>query len=165
MLSDENYTTHCMVPTNNLNYLIQHIAAVMGKQADQVLQEQLGIGLSQFKILMVLEWSPRVQQRAIANALGQTEASISRQIKLLKSKGLLAVKIDPQNRRKHITTPTTLGMQVTEAATAIMRRSFGTEFASLGEDHSAQLFAGLQRLHRITCRPGKLGACDHLLGM
>lgn len=154
-----------MVPTSNLNYLIQHLAAVMSKQSDQVLQEQLGIGLSQFKILMVLEWSPRVQQRAIATALGQTEASISRQIKLLKSKGLLATKIDPQNRRKHITAPTTLGMQVTEAATAIIRRSVGSEFASLGEDHLLQIFTGLQRLHHITCQPGKLGACDHLLGL
>jgi len=54
-----------MGPTNNLTYLVQHLAAVMGKQADQVLQEQLGIGISQFRILMVLEWNPRVQQRTI----------------------------------------------------------------------------------------------------
>lgn len=154
-----------MVPTNNLNYLLQHIAEVMTKQTDQLLQEQLGIGLSQFKLLMVLEWSPRIQQRSIAKALGQTEASISRQIKLLKAKSLLATKIDPQNRRKHITAPTTLGMQVTEAASTIIRRSFGSEFVSLGDDQLMQLFSGLQRLHKITCRQGKLGACDHLLGI
>lgn len=165
MLSIAYYYTYYMMPTNNLNYLLHHIAEVMNKQVDQVLQEQLGIGLSQFKILMVLEWSPRTQQRAIANALGQTEASVSRQIKLLKAKGLLMTKIDTQNRRTHITAPTTLGMQVTEAASTIMRRSFGSEFSSLGEDHILQLFAGLQRLHKITCRPGKIGACDHLLGM
>lgn len=137
----------------------------MSKQADQVLQEQLGIGLSQFKILMVVEWNPRVQQKAIADSLGQTEASISRQIKLLKTRSLLVTKIDPQNRRKHITTPTTLGMQITEAATAILRRSFGPEYASMGEDQLMQLITGLQRLHRIVCRPGKPGACDHALGL
>src|SRR5665213_2560729 len=133
-----------MGPTNNLSYLIQHLAAVMGRQADQVLQEQLGIGLSQFKILMVLEWNPRVQQRTIADSLGQTEASISRQIKLLKAKNLLVTKQDPQNRRKHLTAPTTLGMQLTEAASAIMRRSFGPDFATLGDDQLLQLAAGLQ---------------------
>jgi DNA-binding MarR family transcriptional regulator len=154
-----------MGPTNNLGYLIQHLAAVMGRQSDQVLQEQLGIGLSQFKILMVLEWNPRVQQKAIADSLGQTEASISRQIKLLKSKKLLATKQDPQNRRRHITVPTTLGMQITEAATAIMRRSFGPEFSSIGDDQLMQLITGLQKLHRIVCQPGKLGACDHPLGL
>ena len=154
-----------MGPTNNLTYLMQHLSAVVHKQADQLLQEQLGIGYSQYKILMVLEWNPRVQQRVVAESLGQTEASISRQIKLLQKKALLSARPDPQNRRKHITAPTTLGMQVTEAATAIMRRSFGPEFAHLGEDQLLNLIGGLQRLHSIVCRPGKLGACDHPLGM
>jgi DNA-binding MarR family transcriptional regulator len=154
-----------MGPANNLSYLLHHLAAVMGRQSDQVLQEQLGIGLSQFKILMVLEWNPRVQQRAIADSLGQTEASVSRQIKLLKAKNLLVSKADPQNRRKHITTPTPKGMQVTEAASAVMRRSFDQEFAGLGDDRLMQLVTGLQHLHRITCRPGKVGACDHQLGI
>lgn len=154
-----------MGPTNNLSYLIQHLSAVMGKQSDQVLQEQLGIGLSQYKILMVVEWNPRVQQKTIADSLGQTEASISRQIKLLKNKSLLQTKIDPQNRRKHITVPTNLGMQITEAATAIMRRSFGPEFSRMGEDQMIQLITGLQQLHKIVCRPGKPGACDHPLGL
>lgn len=154
-----------MNPTHKLSYLVQHVAAVMGKQTDQILQEQLGIGVSQFKILMVLEWNPRIQQRTIASSLGQTEASISRQIKLLTGKGLLVVKRDPQNRRKHITAPTTLGMQVTEAASAIIRQSFGPEYTAVGEAQLAQLLTGLQRLHQIVCQPGRLGACDHLLGL
>lgn len=154
-----------MGPTNNLSYLVQHLSAVMGKQADHLLQEQLGIGLSQFKILMVVEWNPRVQQKTIADSLGQTEASVSRQIKLLKKKGLLETKQDQHNRRKHITAPTTMGMQITEAATAIMRRNFGPEYASLGEEKLTQLIVGLQDLHKVVCRAGKLGACDHLLGL
>ncbi len=154
-----------MGPTNNLGYLLQHLAAVMGKQSDKVLQEQLGIGLSQFKILMVLEWNPQVQQRVIADSLGQTEASVSRQIKLLQTRGMLVAKTDPQNRRKHITVPTPVGMQITEAATAVMRRTFGPEFTRLGEDELAKLIIGLQQLHKIVCRPGKLGACDHPLGL
>ena len=154
-----------MGPTNNLSYLVHHLAAVIGRQSDQALQEQVGIGLSQFKILMVLEWNPRVQQRAIADSLGQTEASVSRQIKLLKNQGLLDSRPDPQNRRKHITAPTPKGMQLTEAANEILRRSFGQDFATLGDDQLLQLATGLQKLHRIVCRPGKTGACDHQLGL
>jgi DNA-binding MarR family transcriptional regulator len=153
-----------MGPTNNLGYLVQHLAAVIGRQSDQVLQEQLGIGLSQFKILMVLEWNPQVQQKFIAESLGQTEASVSRQIKLLQKKGLLQSRIDPDNRRKHVTAPTPLGMQITEAATAILRRNFGPDFALMGEKQMMQLLAQLQNLHYAVCRPGKLGACDHPLG-
>lgn len=154
-----------MGPTNNLIYLVQHLSAVLGKQADQVLMEQLGIGLSQFKILMVLEWNPRAQQQTIATNLGQTEASISRQIKVLQGRGLLVSQKDPRNRRKHITTPTPLGMQMTEAASGILRRNFGPEFAGMGEDQLLQLIGGLQRLHTIICQPGNLGACDHPLGL
>ena len=154
-----------MGPTNNLSYLLQHVASVMGKQADQLLQEHLGIGYSQYKILMVLEWNPRVQQRVIADSLGQTEASISRQIKLLQKRGLLTTKSDPRNRRKHITAPTTKGMQITESAIAIMRSHLGPEFARLGEDQLLNLISGLQRLHYVVCSPGRAGACDHPLGL
>jgi hypothetical protein len=56
-------------------------------------------------------------------------------------------------------------MQITEAAANILRRSFGPEFSGLGEDQLMQLIIGMQHLHRIVCRPGKLGACDHQLGV
>jgi len=154
-----------MGPTNSIVYLVQHLAGVIGKQAEQVLQEQLGIGLSQFKILMVLEWNPQVSQRTIARSLGQTEASISRQITILMKRGLLISRSDPGSRRKHVTAPTPLGMQATEAASNILRRSFGPEFSAMGDDQIMQLITGLQRLHAVVCRPGKSGACDHPLGL
>src|SRR5688572_15829021 len=113
-----------MGPGNDLGYLIQHLAAVLGHQTDQVLLEQLGVGLSQFKILWVLQWNPNVEQRFIAESLGQTEASISRQIKILQADGLLQTHRDPNNRRKHITSATLKGTRVTEAAVSIMRRNF-----------------------------------------
>src|SRR4051812_18773012 len=121
-----------MGPAPSLNFLINHLAAVMGKQSDQTLREQLGIGLSQYKILMVLEWNPRTGQKSIAISLGQTEAAVSRQIKLLKEKGLLETRIDPNNKRKHITVPTPQGMQHTEAADNILRRSLSSEFSPMG---------------------------------
>jgi DNA-binding MarR family transcriptional regulator len=153
-----------MSPTNNLNYLLQHLASVMSKQTDQLLQEQLGIGVSQYRILSALEWIPRIRQKTIADTLGQTEASISRQITLLVQKGLLVVKHDANNRRIHIITPTPMGMQLTEAASAIIRRSMGPEYAQLGEQQMQQLISTLRELHHIVCKPGKVGACDHALG-
>jgi DNA-binding MarR family transcriptional regulator len=171
-----------MGPTNTLSYLIQHLSAVISKQSDQVLQEQLGIGLSQYRILMVLEdnefgmagpgsdgtgnlANPRLQQKSIASSLGQTEASISRQIKLLATKGLLVSKRHPHNRRQHLTALTPLGRQVTEAASNILRRDFGPRFAQLGEDHLLRLITSLQKLHALTCHPGTPGACDHPMSL
>lgn len=154
-----------MGPTNGVVYLVEHLSAVLSKQADHLLQNQVGIGMSQYKVLMILEWNPRVQQRIIAKSLGQTEASISRQIKLLKNRGLLIAKPDPANRRKHITTPTPKGMQITEAANDILRRNFGSEFSSMDDEQATQLITGLTSLHAAVCKPGKIGACDHPLGL
>lgn len=154
-----------MSPTNSLNYLVQHLASVMSKQTDQLLREQLGIGVSQYRILSALEWTPRIQQKTIADNLGQTEASISRQVALLTRKGLLVTKRDVANRRVHIVMPTPMGMQLTEAATAIIRRSMGPEYALLGESQLQQLISGLHELHLIVCKSGSVGACDHALGI
>ena len=73
-----------MATSNNTGFVLQRLAFLLSKQSDQVLQEQLGIGFSQFKILMVLGWNPSVRQRHIAEKLEQTEAAVSRQLKLLK---------------------------------------------------------------------------------
>ncbi|MDL2341862.1 MAG: MarR family winged helix-turn-helix transcriptional regulator [Patescibacteria group bacterium] len=150
-----------MKPANNLGYLIQHVAAVMAKQADQALQEQLGIGLSQFKILMVLQKNDRVQQRFIADSLGQTEASISRQIQLLQDKDLLTSKCDPKNRRQHITVPTPAGLELTKTAMQVLSELMDPELAHMGQPAFEQLLANLHQLHQIVCQPGKTGACDH----
>ena len=55
---------------DNLGYLLQHVATMLARQSDQVLQEQLGIGFAQFKILMLLGQEDAHQQREIAVRLG-----------------------------------------------------------------------------------------------
>lgn len=151
-------------PTNNIGYLLQHLSGVLSKQSDQVLQERLGIGFSQFKILMVLQWNPHVQQRSIAEALGQTEASISRQIKLMHDRAWLQTTISPSNRREHITTPSAKGIRLTEEARSILNDFHQPMFSQLNEKQIEQLLESLMIMHRTTCQPGKTGACDHPMG-
>src|SRR5687768_2184713 len=119
--------------TQNVGYLLQHLAFTMSRQNDQILQERLGLGFSQFKILMVLQRNPSTQQRDIAEALGQTEASISRQIKLMHDRGLLQTRISPENRRKHLTTLTPKGEQLTEEALRILNKYHAPMFEQLTE--------------------------------
>lgn len=140
---------------------MHHLSAVMSKQADQLLQEQLGIGLSQFKILTVLQKNANVQQRFISDCLGQTEASISRQIQLMQDKTLLTSNRDPKNLRKRVTKLTSKGTQLTEAAMQILSKNFGPEYMNMDEKQYKQLLANLNVLHEALCQPGKTGACDH----
>jgi DNA-binding MarR family transcriptional regulator len=152
-----------MHPSHTVGYLLQHLAASLARQSDQVLQERLGIGFSQFKLLMVLERNPHIQQKQIAEALGQTEASISRQIRLMHDKGLLQTTISPQNRREHITTLTAKGLRLNEEALRVLNAYHAPIFEDLSEKQLLQLVETLSMMHDKACQPGRAGACQHSL--
>jgi DNA-binding MarR family transcriptional regulator len=130
-----------------VGYLLTHTAALVDRQADQVLQERLGIGTSQLRILRVLHQTPNVLQRVLADTLGQTEASISRQAKLLHEKGLVSSRINPKSKREHIMQLTPKGVQITEAAQEVMAQYFTPLFAILNTKEQTELQKSLQVLY------------------
>lgn len=145
----------------SIGYLLQHTATILMRQSDQVLQERLGVGMSQFRLLMMLRSNPNVQQRKVAECLGQTEASISRQIKLLVEKGLLGVRVNPRSRREHVTMPTAKGLKITEAALEVLEQYHAQMFELLTPKQQAQLEESLTKFHKYCCGPGRPFACDH----
>ena len=147
--------------SNNVGYLLFHLAFTMSRQNDQMLQERLGIGFSQFKILMVLERNAHIRQRQIAETLGQTEASISRQIKLMTESGLLRAEPSPHNKREHITALTAKGVRVVEEAMAILNGYHAPTFSRLSEKQQKYLLDSLIVMHEDICRSGKTAACQH----
>jgi DNA-binding MarR family transcriptional regulator len=124
---------------------------MIGKQSDQVLQEQLGIGLAQFKILRMLQHEPRTTQKEIAHHLGQTEASISRQVKLMLEGGLLQSMRSPKDHREHLTVVTPKGERLTEAAFTALARYHQPTFEALSDKQQEQLIAALETLHGQLC--------------
>ena len=154
-----------MKPTNNIGYLINHLASVMSRQADQILQERLGVGMSQFKLLMILKWDKNVQQKFIATSLGQTEASISRQIKLLHEQNLLHTTINPKNRRQHMTTLTAKGDRLTEQAFEVLDTYSQPVLSRLSEKQQKQLIEMLSIMHAEVCTGDKPGACHQPIGI
>jgi DNA-binding MarR family transcriptional regulator len=149
-----------MQSADSIGYLLQHVAAVSHRQSDQMLQERLGIGISQYRILTALEHNPNVEQRQLADNLGQTEASISRQVKLLHTRGMLATRIDPRERRRHVTRLTAKGAKVAEAAREALGQYYQPLFKELNLKEQEQLHGTLTLLHESTCAPGKPMACD-----
>lgn len=135
----------------SIGYLLHHISAVLARNSDQILQEQLGIGFSQFKILLILQQKSGVQQKQIATALGQTEASISRQIRLLQDSGLLTSTVHPNNRRQHIIRLTPKGLKVIDRAMQILNGYHAPVFARLNERQQSQLADMLGEIHNSLC--------------
>ena len=131
-----------------IHTLIHHLSSLYAREADQILQEQLGIGFSQFKILHVLQQNAATQQKHISFQLGQTEASISRQIKLLERRGLLESGVNPANRREHTTILTMKGERITEAAQTVLTNFQNNSIAHMPVKQQAQLLELLSEIHR-----------------
>lgn len=148
--------------TNNIGYLINHLAFILGRQSNQVLLESLGIGFSQFKILMVLKWSPLVKQKDIASRLGQTEASVSRQIGLLHDKRFLKTIVRPENRRQHITVLTTKGETIIDESLRRLNDYYSPVLQELTPQQQATLIELLGIMHSKVCTDANSCACSDL---
>lgn len=144
-----------------IDYLLQHVTAVLAKQLDQALQEQLGIGLAQYRVLATLEASPELEQRTIARHLAQTEAGISRQVRLLIEKGLLKSEVNMRSRREHLAALTPKGIKLMQAGRQIVEHFNKPLLEVLPDKQQKQLVESLIALHSQTCKTGKLTACDH----
>lgn len=149
-----------MKPITDTIYLLQHVASVLERQSDQVLLERLGIGMAQYRIMVLLQETPETEQRRLADSLGQTEASISRQMKLLAEKGMVLSVVDPQERRRHVATLTPKGHKVTNAARDVLGQYHEPVANNLTDKQKVQLREIMPLLHEQVCTPDKPIACD-----
>lgn len=116
---------------SSIGYLLHHSAFLLDSHCDQVLQERYGIGLSQFKILLVLEAKDGITQKNIARELSQTEASVSRQVKILAAKGLIEVEPSHDSKREKRVFETHLGHDIAQKSITALN------------DYTAPVFEGL----------------------
>lgn len=149
-------------PSSSLAYILHHVAFNLDRQSDQILLEQLGVGFAQFKILMALQVNPIVGQKELSESLSQTQASISRQIKILRSKGMIVSRINPKNRRQHLTLITAKGQKIREAAIAILDKQYEEDFSSIGKKSIERLQEDLGKLTTINVSPDKHEGYRHL---
>jgi DNA-binding MarR family transcriptional regulator len=137
-----------MSAANVVSFRIQALSTLLYKASDRVLQEQLGIGMSQFKILGAVQNNQRLLQRHIATILNQTEASISRQIKLLHQRQLLVTQVNPKDHREHITVLTSNGRQVINAATEVLEAFQAQFLAGLSDKQQTELINLLDQIEQ-----------------
>jgi len=82
-----------------LYWQIHKLAFLLEKRADESLKAQADIGFAQYKVLEVIGRNMLAKQNNVARILDQTEASISRQIKILQKRGLINVASVVGNKR------------------------------------------------------------------
>ncbi len=148
--------------SNKIDYILQHITSLLTRDSDQILLEQLGIGYSQYKIIRVLNDDAAVKQRFIANMLGQTEASISRQIDILISRDLITKRVDPDNKRIRLIAITPKGRKIAAATDQVLAKYHRTLLAGFTPKKRGDLIKLLEELHKKVCRLDHSTDLDYL---
>lgn len=107
-----------MIP--RLYWQIHQLAFLLEKRADESLRTQLDIGFAQYKVLEAINQNMLAKQNVVAQLLDQTEASISRQIKILHKKGLIKVSAVMGNKRAKELSLTVVGDEIVRQAEDIL---------------------------------------------
>lgn len=131
---------------DNIGYLLHHVASAVDRHSDQVLMERLGVSFAHFKILLVLSEQDGASQGQIANKLSQTEASISRQVKLMEQSKLINIRRSTSNRRLRHIYLTNKGFAQTEKSINALNDYYEPVFGSLNEKERQSLQQVLAKL-------------------
>lgn len=136
----------------SLGYALHQLVFILDRQSDEALRSQIGFGYSQFKILMAAKHQVGLKQNEIANFLGQTEASVSRQIKIMKADGLITVRTDPNNRRSRSIMLTDKGEALGRECVDILEQTHAATFGSLSFSEQRMMQELLERLTTKACK-------------
>ena len=103
-----------------LYWQLQKLSFLLEKKIDDDLKEQLDIGFAQYKVLEAINQNSLARQNMVAEMLDQTEASISRQIKILEKKGLINVVKVMGNKRARELSLTRVGEDLVKQAEVLI---------------------------------------------
>lgn len=138
----------------DLSFNLRVLTARLDRAADRILRAEHNISYSRFLALTLVGKLGASTQRALADALGVTEPSVSRMTAILAAEGLLDVQPDPAgghrrqlsltNRGKHLVASAQQGLE--ERLAALVAHS-GVPYAEYAE-HTARLLATFDRAER-----------------
>ena len=132
-----------MIP--KLHWRIHKLAFLLEKRSDEDLKKQTSLGFAQYKVLEAIAQNSLAKQNAIAEQLDQTEASISRQIRILERKELIVVATVMGNKRARELALTETGEKTLQQCEQILHDIQTHVFGGLSEEE-------LQTLQSFTDR-------------
>jgi DNA-binding MarR family transcriptional regulator len=128
-------------------YLIRRLAALMDREGDALCRRELGISLAQFLVLSVVDAYPgHLSQQAVADRLGLTKGTVSRQIDAAVAAGLMTVQVASHTRRENAVALTGAGTALVREGDALMHDS---REAMLGAFTPAELHAVVGALRAL----------------
>ncbi|ACU72248.1 transcriptional regulator, MarR family [Catenulispora acidiphila DSM 44928] len=104
-------------------YLIRRVATLLDRTGEALFQREIGTSLAQYLVLSVVDAHPGpLNQQAIADRLGLTKGTVSRQIDTAVAAGLMTVRTAEHNRRENLITLTPTGTHLVRQGDAAFER-------------------------------------------
>lgn len=130
-------------PLLQLTSFIQHLS-------DELLDQEVGISLSFARILGALSSTTPSSQRAIAVKLHQTEANVSRQLRVMHGDGLVRITKNKKDSRQRDVTLAAKGSRKYEQAVKLLQNQQGQMLKSLDRDSKKTFTRSISNLLRTT---------------
>ena len=120
-----------------------HLSYVLQQSADEILEQEAGLGLSATRIMSTLNKSVPQSQRVIASQLRQTEANVSRQLHSMKKHGLVSITKNKKDSRQRDVTLTAKGAKKYQEAEKLLKKQQAKflKILNAGEANSLELAA------------------------
>ena len=124
--------------TATLWFLVRQVAARMDRVGDALCREEVGVSLAQFLVLSVVDAHPGpLSQQAVADRLGLTKGTVSRQIDLAVEAGRMTVQTAPHSRREHIVRLTPAGAALVRLGDQVLAESLAQDMPVVAADDLA----------------------------
>jgi DNA-binding MarR family transcriptional regulator len=105
-------------------YLVRRNAGLMERQGEALFRSELGISLAQFLVLSVVDAYPgTLNQQVVADRLGLTKGTVSRQIDRAVQAGLMTVQVAAHTRRENTVSLTDAGTELVRKGDEVFRQS------------------------------------------
>jgi DNA-binding MarR family transcriptional regulator len=105
-------------------FLVRRLAGSLDRAGDALFRRELGVSLAQFLVLSVIDAHPGpLSQQAVADRLGLTKGTVSRQIDAGVAAGLITVQVAAHTRRENALALTPAGTAMVRDGDAYMERA------------------------------------------
>jgi DNA-binding MarR family transcriptional regulator len=129
-------------------FLVRRVAGLMDRAGEALFRRNLGISLAQFLVLSVVDaYSGDLNQQAIADRLGLTKGTVSRQIDHAVAAGRMTVQVSERTRRENHIALTPAGKDLVRRGDALFRDAQRTVLPVIGDDDMAAALRVLSGLN------------------
>lgn len=105
-------------------FLVRRVAGLLDRRGEALFRSELGISLAQFLVLSVVDAHPgHLSQQAVADRLGLTKGTVSRQINQAVAAGLMVVQPAPHTRRENVVSLSSTGTALVRRGDAVFAES------------------------------------------